>query len=202
MTSHLLKFSGVLALALILSGCVINQQQQPEQPQQPAPVEPVQPQQPQPVPSQPGPIETVPQPPKMQTINWQASVTPLVAQMLKADGVTAGSVLLVDNVKNSTNGSLQSAKATAALQSALANNSQFTLVTPQQLAVAKQTLGLSAEDSLVSRSKAIGLARYVGAQYVLYSNAQGDVKAPELQMQLMLVQTGEIIWSGNGDVQH
>ncbi|WP_239553004.1 penicillin-binding protein activator LpoB [Pantoea coffeiphila] len=198
----MLKFSGVLALALILSGCVINQQQQPEQPQQPAPVEPVQPQQPQPVPSQPGPIETVPQPPKMQTINWQASVSPLVAQMLKADGVTAGSVLLVDNVKNSTNGSLQSAKATAALQSELANNSQFTLVTPQQLAVAKQTLGLSAEDSLVSRSKAIGLARYVGAQYVLYSNAQGDVKAPELQMQLMLVQTGEIIWSGSGDVQH
>ncbi|ROR11394.1 hypothetical protein EC836_103314 [Erwinia sp. JUb26] len=201
MTSHLLKFSGVLALALILSGCVLDQQQ-PEQPQQPAPVEPVQPQQPQPVPAQPGPIETVPQPPKMQSINWQASVTPLVAQMLKAEGVTAGSVLLVDNVKNSTNGSLQSAKATAALQSALANNSQFTLVTPQQLAVAKQTLGLSAEDSLVSRSKAIGLARYVGAQYVLYSNAQGDVKSPELQMQLMLVQTGEIIWSGSGDVQH
>ncbi|MEJ4043541.1 penicillin-binding protein activator LpoB [Erwinia sp. SLM-02] len=202
MTSHLLKLSGVLTLALILSGCVLNQQQQPEQPQQPAPVEPVQPQQPEPVPAQPGPIETVPQPPKMQTINWQASVTPLIAQMLKADGVTAGSVLLVDNVKNSTNGSLQSAKATAALQSALANNSQFTLVTPQQLAVAKQTLGLSAEDSLVSRSKAIGLARYVGAQYVLYSNAEGDVKSPELQMQLMLVQTGEIIWSGSGDVQH
>ncbi|WP_443112765.1 penicillin-binding protein activator LpoB [Erwinia sp. SLM-02] len=198
----MLKLSGVLTLALILSGCVLNQQQQPEQPQQPAPVEPVQPQQPEPVPAQPGPIETVPQPPKMQTINWQASVTPLIAQMLKADGVTAGSVLLVDNVKNSTNGSLQSAKATAALQSALANNSQFTLVTPQQLAVAKQTLGLSAEDSLVSRSKAIGLARYVGAQYVLYSNAEGDVKSPELQMQLMLVQTGEIIWSGSGDVQH
>ncbi len=202
MTSHMLKFSGVLALALFLSGCIVNQQQQPEQSQQPAPVEPVEPQQPEPVPSQPGPIETVPQPPKMQTIDWQASVSPLIAQMLKADGVKAGSVLLVDNVKNSTNGSLQSAKATAALQSALANNSQFTLVTPQQLAVAKQTLGLSAEDSLVSRSKAIGLARYVGAQYVLYSNAEGDVKSPELQMQLMLVQTGEIIWSGSGDVQH
>ncbi|MFG1172961.1 penicillin-binding protein activator LpoB [Erwiniaceae bacterium CAU 1747] len=198
----MLKFSGVLALALFLSGCIVNQQQQPEQSQQPAPVEPVEPQQPEPVPSQPGPIETVPQPPKMQTIDWQASVSPLIAQMLKADGVKAGSVLLVDNVKNSTNGSLQSAKATAALQSALANNSQFTLVTPQQLAVAKQTLGLSAEDSLVSRSKAIGLARYVGAQYVLYSNAEGDVKSPELQMQLMLVQTGEIIWSGSGDVQH
>ncbi|MBV4366201.1 penicillin-binding protein activator LpoB [Erwinia sp. BNK-24-b] len=189
-----------MLLALILSGCVMQQRQQP------APVEPAQPQpvpvQPQPVPEQPQPVETVPQPPKMQSINWDASVTPLVAQMLRADGVTPGSVLLIDGVKNSTNGSLQRAKATAALQNALQNNSQFKLVAPEQLATAKQTLGLSAEDSLGSRSKAVGLARYVGAQYVLYTNVQGDIKSPDLQMQLMLVQTGELIWSGSGVVQH
>ncbi|WP_455818098.1 penicillin-binding protein activator LpoB [Pseudomonas cerasi] len=198
MNSNIFKLSGVLMLALLLSGCLLKQQRT----EQPAPVEPVQP--PVTVPEQPKaePGQTVPPPPKMQSLNWPASVSPLVAQMLKTDGITPGNVLLVDNVKNSTNGSLQSAKATAALQAALKNNSQFTLVTPQQLAVAKQTLGLSAEDSLVSRSKAVGLARYVGAQYVLYSNAEGDVKSPTLQMQLMLVQTGEIIWSGSGAVVH
>ncbi|MGE9550390.1 penicillin-binding protein activator LpoB [Erwinia amylovora] len=188
-----------MLLALILSGCVVKQ---PQQSQQPAPVEPVQPTQPVPPPAQPQPGETVPQPPKMQSINWDASVSPMVAQMLKADGVTPGSVLLVDGIKNSTNGSLQRSKATAALNNALQNNTQFKLVPTDQLATARQTLGLSAEDSLSSRSKAIGLARYVGAQYVLYSNAEGDVKSPTLQMQLMLVQTGEIIWSGNGVVQH
>lgn len=198
MERKLIKLSGVVLMALILAGCV-NEQQQP---QKPAPVEPVQPTQPVQPPVEPPPAETVPQPPKFQSINWDASVSPLIAQMLKADGVTAGSVLLVDGVKNSTNGSLQISKATAALHTALDNNTQFTLVTPQQLATAKQTLGLSAEDSLGSRSKAVGLARYVGAQYVLYSNVQGDVKTPSLQMQLMLVQTGEIIWSGNGVVQH
>lgn len=197
-----LKLSGVMLLAFVLAGCINNQQQQP-----PAPVEPVQPSTP-PVVVQPPPItspqpgETVPQPPKLKTINWDASVQPLVAQMLQAQGITPGSVLLVDRIKNSTNGSLQTAKATAALQNALASNNTFTLVTQQQLMQARQTLGLSPEDSLNSRSKAIGLARYVGAQYVLYSNARGDIKAPELQMQLMLVQTGEIIWSGNGSVQH
>jgi len=196
--SNIIKLSGVLMLALLLTGC-LNRQQEP---QQPAPVEPVQPPVTVPEQPQPEPGQTVPVPPKMQTLNWPASVSPLVAQMLKAEGVNPGSVLLVDNVKNSTNGSLQSAKATAALQGALQGNSQFTLVTPQQLAVARQTLGLSAEDSLVSRSKAIGLARYVGAQYVLYSNAKGDVKSPTLQMQLMLVQTGEIIWSGKGVAQN
>ncbi|WP_168393336.1 penicillin-binding protein activator LpoB [Erwinia amylovora] len=193
-----IKRSGVLLLALVLSGC-INQQQQP---QPAAPVEPVTPpvNVPQPPKAEPG--QNVPPPPKMQPLNWSATVSPLVGQMLKADAINAGNVLLVDNVKNSTNGSLQSAKATAALLNSLENNGQFSLVTPQQLAAARQTLGLSADDSLVSRSKAIGLARYVGAQYVLYSNAEGDIKSPSLQLQLMLVQTGEIIWSGSGAVVH
>ena len=193
-----LQRSGALLFALMLTGCVIKQQA-------PAPVEPTQPTTPtQPVtpPIQPQqPPETVPQPPKLKTINWSASVQPLVANMVQSAGVNPGSVLMVDRIKNSTNGALQSEKATDAIQNALANNGKFTLVTPQQLAQAKQALGLSADHSLNSRSKAIGRARNVNAQYVLYSNATGDVKSPTLQMQLMLVQTGEIIWSGNGVAQ-
>ncbi|HAI06761.1 MULTISPECIES: penicillin-binding protein activator LpoB [Pantoea] len=191
--------TGALLMALILSGCVVKQQQ-------PAPVEPTQPTEPpvQPVP-QPEPVpqpQPIPQPPKLKTINWDASVQPLVAQMLRAASAEPGSVLLVDRIKNSTNGALQSEKATDAIQNALNNNGKFTLVSTDQLNQAKQTLGLSPDDSLNSRSKAIGLARNVNAQYVLYSNAQGDVKTPTLQMQLMLVQTGEIIWSGNGVAQN
>ncbi|AIR86648.1 penicillin-binding protein [Pantoea sp. BL1] len=192
------KRSSALLFALMLTGCVVKQQT-------PAPVEPTQPTtptQPEQPPVQPvPPPENVPQPPKLKTINWNASVQPLVGNMVQSAGVNPGSVLLVDRIKNSTNGALQSDKATDAIQNALANNGKFTLVTPEQLAQAKQTLGLSADDSLNSRSKAIGLARNVNAQYVLYSSAQGDVKAPTLQMQLMLVQTGEIIWSGNGIAQ-
>ncbi len=190
--------TGTLLMALILTGCVVKQQQ-------PAPVEPTQPAEPtQPVP-QPEPVpqpQPVPQPPKLVTINWDATFQPLVAQMLQAASAQPGSVLLVDRIKNSTNGSLQSDKATAAIQNALNNNGKFTLVSADQLAQAKQTLGLSPDDSLNSRSKAIGLARNLNAQYVLYSNARGDVKTPTLQMQLMLVQTGEIIWSGNGIAQN
>jgi len=191
--------TGALMMALILSGCVMKQQQ-------PAPVEPTQPVEPvQPVPQPEQPIpqpQPVPQPPKLVTINWDASVEPLVAQMVRAATVTPGSVLLVDRIKNSTNGALQGEKATSAIQNALNNNGKFTLVSSEQLAQAKQTLGLSPDDSLNSRSKAIGLARNLNAQYVLYSTAKGDVKSPTLQMQLMLVQTGEIIWSGNGVAQN
>ncbi|MEJ1266639.1 penicillin-binding protein activator LpoB [Pantoea ananatis] len=191
--------TGALMMALILSGCVMKQQQ-------PAPVEPTQPVEPvQPVPQPEQPIpqpQPVPQPPKLVTINWDASVEPLVAQMVRAAAVTPGSALLVDRIKNSTNGALQGEKATSAIQNALNNNGKFTLVSSEQLAQAKQTLGLSPDDSLNSRSKAIGLARNLNAQYVLYSTAKGDVKSPTLQMQLMLVQTGEIIWSGNGVAQN
>ncbi|MFZ1872018.1 MAG: penicillin-binding protein activator LpoB [Chania sp.] len=189
------KYLFVALAALVLTGCPSH----PPEPQQPpVVVEPVL--QPEPKPQPPAP-EPVPQPPKLQQLDWLSSVQPLVNDMLKADGVSTGSVLLLDSVKNNTNGSLQIAQATSALHQALASNQTFSIVPESQLASAKQTLGLSAEDSLGSRSKAIGLARIVNAQYVLYSDVSGDVKTPTMDMQLMLVQTGEIVWSGNGDVK-
>lgn len=189
------KYLFVALAALVLTGCPSR----PPEPQQPPViVEPVP--QPEPKPQPPAP-EPVPQPPKLQQLDWLGSVQPLVNDMLKTDGVSTGSVLLLDSVKNNTNGALQISQATAALHQALASNQTFSIVPEAQLASAKQTLGLSAEDSLGSRSKAIGLARIVNAQYVLYSDVSGDVKAPVMDMQLMLVQSGEIVWSGNGNVK-
>ncbi|NLU17827.1 MAG: penicillin-binding protein activator LpoB [Serratia liquefaciens] len=192
------KYLFMALAALTLTGC-LSRPPEPEQPQPPVTVEPVTP----PIEEPKPPIsEPVPQPPKIQQLDWLSSVQPLVNQMLKADGVNPGSVLLLDSVKNNTNGALQTAKATSALHKALASNQTFSIVPEAQLVSAKQTLGLSADDSLGSRSKAIGLARIVSAQYVLYSDVSGDVKSPTLDMQLMLVQTGEIVWSGNGAVTH
>ncbi|RLM27078.1 penicillin-binding protein activator LpoB [Brenneria alni] len=191
------KYLWVVLAALVLTGCPSRP---PEPTEPPVTIEPVEPQ----VPATPTPPpgEQVPPPPKILTLNWDATINPLVAQMLKAEGVTPGSILLLDSVKNNTNGALPTAKANSALYNALSASRAFTLVPREQMAAAKQTLGLSVDDSLGSRSKAIGLARYVSAQYVLYSDVSGDVKSPVLDMQLMLVQTGEIVWSGNGAVQH
>ncbi|EAM5738777.1 penicillin-binding protein activator LpoB [Salmonella enterica] len=205
------RYAAIAALAIFLSGCMAQRQPAPVEEVKPAPEQPAQPPQPPVVPSvptipqQPGPIEhedqTGQQAPKVRHYDWNGAMQPLVSKMLQADGVTAGSVLLVDSVNNRTNGSLNANEATETLRNALANNGKFTLVSVQQLSMAKQQLGLSPQDSLGTRSKAIGIARNVGAQYVLYSSASGNVNAPALQMQLMLVQTGEIIWSGKGAVQ-
>ncbi|EHA2087460.1 penicillin-binding protein activator LpoB [Salmonella enterica] len=205
------RYAAIAALAIFLSGCMAQRQPAPVEEVKPAPEQPAQPPQPPVVPSvptipqQPGPIEPEDQTgqpaPKVRHYDWNGAMQPLVSKMLQADGVTAGSVLLVDSVNNRTNGSLNANEATETLRNALANNGKFTLVSVQQLSMAKQQLGLSPQDSLGTRSKAIGIARNVGAQYVLYSSASGNVNAPALQMQLMLVQTGEIIWSGKGAVQ-
>ncbi|MGB3254810.1 penicillin-binding protein activator LpoB [Buttiauxella gaviniae] len=210
MIKGIYRYLVILAAAIILSGC-INRGEAPAPVEEVKPV-PQQPVEPQPtvptvptVPTQPGPIEqpqpTIPATPKVRSYDWGSAMQPMVGKMLQAEGVTAGGVLLVDSVNNHTNGSLQTSKATEALRGALENNAKFTLVSAQQLSLAKQQLGLSPQDSLGSRSKAIGIARNVGAQYVLYSNASGNVNTPTLKMQLMLVQTGEIIWSGSGAVQ-
>ena len=196
------KYFLIVAMAaLILGGCTLPNQQQPQQPEQPQqPQEPLPPVNP-PVPEQP-PVQPVPQPPKFANIDGTATVSPLLTKMLKAEGVQSGSVLLVDSVKNSTNGSLQTAKATDALRNALANNTTFQVVPAEQVASAKQSLGLSPDDSLASVSKAIGLANIVKAQYVLYSTVSGDVKAPTMSMRLITAPSGEIVWSGRGAVQN
>lgn len=209
------RYALLTTLAMLLAGCITDQQPapveqagggatqpaQPQQPQQPIPGVPSVPT----LPQQPGPIEHPDQngqpTPRERHYDWNGAVQPMVGKMLQASGANAGSVLLVDSVNNRTNGSINTGEATEVVRNALANNGKFTLITAQQLAVAKQQLGLSPQDSLGSRSKAMGIARNVGAQYVLYSNATGNANAPSLQMQLMLVQTGEIIWAGKGAVQ-
>lgn len=194
----------VLLSVTLLAGCETLYPQ--EESTTGAPVVPVSPPaEPTPAPPQPQPSQpttpVVPQPPKVVAYDWQGSVQPLVAKMIKIQGISPGSMLLLNNVKNATNGQLPVGQVVDALYQALGQNSLFRLVTPQQLLVARQSLGLSADDRLTSRSKAIGLARFVGAQYVLYSAVHGSVQAPQLEMQLMAVQSGEIVWSGKQAVQ-
>ncbi|EKS7781138.1 penicillin-binding protein activator LpoB [Edwardsiella piscicida] len=192
------RMSGIALAALLLSGCqgLLPRGETPSQP--PAPTTPAKPSV---VPTPTPPVVTpVPQPPKMTSVDWQGSFAPLIDQLLSAPGVEAGSILLVDGVQNKTNGQLSMANASEVLRSALAGNPRFQMVSAAQLVQAKQSLGLAANDSLGSRSKAIGLARQVSAQYVLYTTVSGNVQAPRLAMQLMLVQSGEIIWSGKGPV--
>lgn len=147
-------------------------------------------------------VEKVTKLPKIRMFNWLVSIEPLVESMLNVQNIAIGSLLLIDSVKNSVNGKLYSIYATEALNKKLSSNKKFVLISENQLEKAKKNLGLSENDSLNSLTKAIGLARSIGAQYVLYSNIKGNVKSPIISIQLMIVKTGEIIWSGEGVISY
>lgn len=162
------RYAVVAALAIFLSGCVAQREPAPVDEVKPVPEQPAQPQQPVPVvptvptiPQQPGPIEhedqTAQPAPRVRHYDWNGAMQPMVGKMLQADGVKAGGVLLVDSVNNRTNGSLNAGEATETLRNALANNGKFTLVSAQQLAIAKQQLGLSPHDSLARAAKRLAL---------------------------------------------
>ncbi len=131
------RYALITALAMFLAGCVGQREPAPVEEVKPAPEQPAEPQQPVPtvpsvptIPQQPGPIEhedqTAPPAPHIRHYDWNGAMQPMVSKMLGADGVTAGSVLLVDSVNNRTNGSLNAAEATETLRNALANNGKFT----------------------------------------------------------------------------
>lgn len=180
--------------ALTLNGCVSRLQQ-------PVAIHSVAPQKKQKQ-TQQSVCEEVSQTSRIQQFNWLGSLQPLLKQMLEVEGIPTGSLLLVDSIKNNTSGVLQSEQATVDLHKILESNSIFSLVPEMLIKSASRSLGLSLEDSFDSRGKAIGIARIVNAQYVLYSDLSGAIQSPILDMQLILVKTGEIIWSGNSNIKY
>ncbi|HGJ5884345.1 penicillin-binding protein activator LpoB [Arsenophonus sp.] len=185
----------LMVVTFILVGCSSITSKKP------APVITIEPTEPTEQPTTSTSPDTVPQLPKVKTVDWSTAVIPLAHQLVQAQGVESGKVLLIDSIKNNTNMSIQSMQATDAIIDAVNNQNVFKLVPQDVVANARKALGLSQEDSLVTRSKAIGLARYVQADYVLYSVISGNQQQSEIEMQLMAAQTGEILWSGSNRIE-
>lgn len=185
----------VIASVWLLAGCPSLAPVTP-----PAPVDTVTPPPVDTTPPPPPPTDTVPVPPKMKKIEWEQSITPLVNQMVKSDGLTQGGTLLVNKIGNKTNSSLQTNVATGALMNSINKTGVLTVIPAGAVTSAMSVLGMDDNDTLTLRSKAIGLARYLNAQYVLYSVVTGTRDARQMEMQLMSVVSGEIIWSGKDAV--
>lgn len=191
-----------LLIALLLSGCAM---QAPE-PEQETPQQAIPPVLTKPLPAMPHASEleypdAMLSVPKTRDYNWDNVIHPMINNLLQATTNMAAGVLLLNAVNNLTNGALAADKASEVLYNALAGNRKFTLASTQQVLAGRQQLGLSSQDKLASRSKALSIARSVGSQYLLYTTVSGSAETPSLQMQLLLVQSGEIIWSDTGAVQ-
>jgi len=76
-------------------------------------------------------IGIVPLTPKIKSFDWSVPMKPLVENMSQTKDLPNGSVLLVDTVKNNTNGLLQIEKATESLLHILSSNNTFFLISSQ-----------------------------------------------------------------------
>ncbi|MCJ7462613.1 MAG: hypothetical protein MUP54_00530, partial [Candidatus Baumannia cicadellinicola] len=132
-------------------------------------------------------IELLPMGPKLSSIDWEVSFYPLIKQMRLINEVKEDSILLVNFIKNDTNSILQSDQVTAKLSSLVNKCSNFRVVKAEVIQSARVQLGLSDKDCLESRNKAIELARYLNAQYILYCRVSGNIKQPNLEIQLMRI---------------
>ncbi|XNM75419.1 penicillin-binding protein activator LpoB [Escherichia coli] len=158
MTTKMSRYALITALAMFLAGCVGQREPAPVEEVKPAPEQPAEPQQPVPtvpsvptIPQQPGPIEhedqTAPPAPHIRHYDSNGAMQPMVSKMLGADGVTAGSVPWLIALTTVLTVRSMPQQPTETLRNALANNGKFTLVSAQQLSMAKQQLGLSPQDS-------------------------------------------------------
>lgn len=140
--------------------------------------------------------------PKIRKINWRKNLLPLIHQILILDNIQNGALILINFFKNNTNGVIQTQEATVVLINLFKQIDKFKIIGVQQFNTARQKLKLSVNDNFESCSKAIGLAKYLNAQYVVYGIVTGNINKPAIELQILSVKTGEIIWFGTNNIKY
>lgn len=133
-------------------------------------------------------------PSKINLINWQPVLFRMLQSVFFFDSIENDSVLLVNMIKNKTNGALQASNITNILIRYIAENtSKYNVIGMEVLHSVYRELGIFPEDNRHSYSFSMKIANYLKANYILYGIAYGDSEKPNLELQLISVKTGEIL---------
>lgn len=183
---HYLSVVAIIISTMALSGCHLLEQNR----QTPAPI-------------QNNPVSVVEQPPKILATDWQVVISPLIAELIQTAEVSDSNSLLVSDIRNRSNEYVSGAQINSIIFNAFNQQNIFAIIDKKVVNQAKQNLGIPYDDSLVSRSKMIALARQVKADYVLFTTINKVPKLPEtsanVSMELLLTKTGEIVWQFSSD---
>ncbi|URJ25513.1 penicillin-binding protein activator LpoB [Blochmannia endosymbiont of Camponotus sp.] len=145
------------------------------------------------------PILLIPQ--EINLINWQPVLLRMLQSVFFFDSIERDSVLLVNMVKNKTDGILQASKITNILIHYIVENTRkYNVINMEILYSVYRELGMLPEDNRNSYSFSMKIANYLKANYILYGIAYGDALKPNLELQLISVKTGEILRVVNGSV--
>lgn len=174
------------ALSFILAGCQIFSQTKPIEIN--PPVED----------SQVNNTDVIETPPSIvKSTDWNSILSPFVHKILQSSSSIDGNkVLLISDIQNRSGDYLAKNQIDETLHSLMNKQNLFVIADKQSIIQAKQALGISADDKLVSRSKMIGLAKSINAGYVLFTTINKlptDNNDANLSMELLSTQTGEIL---------
>ncbi len=182
MIAKRVSYSVLLTAVLSLTGC-----QYLDSGQTTAPVVVVPPKQ--------QPSEDVVTFPKQQQVDWTASLEQVVQKMVAASGSSEVNYVLIDDITNRSKNHVDTNALTQQYKSLLDSTYRFSTVDEATLSDAKRALGIEQGDSLSSRAKSVGLSRYLKIPYVLYTSIIEKGGQSELNVQMLQVNSGEVIWS-------
>lgn len=138
------------------------------------------------------PVPMVPS--TISVIDWKSCMLKILQEVSFFDCIHSNSVLLVNIIKNNTRESIPVHKITNLLiHSILENTTKYQVIRIEKLYSVYRKLGIFPENHINSYNFSIDIANYCQANYVLYSVVYGDLLHPNIELQLILVKTGEII---------
>ncbi|WP_294611984.1 hypothetical protein [uncultured Gilliamella sp.] len=142
-----------------------------------------------------GVIETPP--PIVKKTDWNSILSPFVNKILQPSSVYDGNkVVLISDIQNRSGDYVVTSQVDEVLHQLMANQNIFSVADRQSINQAKQALGISSDDKLVSRGKMIGIAKSINAGYVLFTTLYqlpSENHDANLAMELLSTQTGEIL---------
>lgn len=127
-------------------------------------------------------------------INWKACLLDILKRVYFFDDILSDSVLLVNIIQNHTNGPIQTIKITSTLIELITENTdKYHVISMDQLYRSYRELEISFEDTFHSYEFSMKIANYLKADYIIYSIIYENSKYLNLELQLILTKTGEII---------
>lgn len=127
-------------------------------------------------------------------INWRMILSEMLQSPLFFDDVPSDSLVLVNIIKNNTNIFIQTTKITSILIELIKSNTKkCNIINMEQLYHAYRELEISSEEILNSYAFSIEIANYLKADYVIYGIAYENTCKLNIELQLILSKTGEIL---------
>lgn len=110
--------------------------------------------------------------------------------------ISKNTLLFLNLLKNKTNAAVDNKKLTDLIKNKISLNTKKIIFIQQKIINnSKKKLGLSTKNDSINISTAILLARNNHVKYYIYSYISGKYEPFSLTIQLILVKTGEIVFS-------